>query len=181
VQKFIKAVEEAKLDQELRDSIKAMGEPDTMTAHALAKSAAEKMAKLIGQCNGLPQNGKQCLTARFKPKISNALGNTMEQIMAAMGMGSGQGGRDGYSLFNDDVALYGPNVELAGEQAGGRSDSAASAGQRSQRVGSDAKDPGLKTVEATGRVRLQPDAKFPLRYRELVGEYFKAIAETQDK
>ncbi len=29
-----------------------------------------------------------------------------------------------------------------------------------------------------GRVRLQPDAKFPLKYRDLVGEYFKSIAET---
>ncbi|HXR08409.1 MAG TPA: hypothetical protein VN765_13815 [Candidatus Acidoferrum sp.] len=30
-----------------------------------------------------------------------------------------------------------------------------------------------------GRVRLQPDAKFPLRYRDLVGEYFRAVAESQ--
>ena len=32
-----------------------------------------------------------------------------------------------------------------------------------------------------GSVRLQPDAKFPLRYRDLVGEYFRAIAESQDQ
>jgi len=25
---------------------------------------------------------------------------------------------------------------------------------------------------------LQPDAKFPLRYRDLVGEYFRVMAET---
>jgi hypothetical protein len=27
-------------------------------------------------------------------------------------------------------------------------------------------------------VKLQPDAKFPLRYRELVGEYFRVMAES---
>ena len=32
--------------------------------------------------------------------------------------------------------------------------------------------------ETPGRVRLQPDAKFPLQYRELVGEYFRVMAES---
>jgi hypothetical protein len=45
------------------------------------------------------------------------------------------------------------------------------------RVTGDARDPAFAPSEGPGRVRLQPDAKFPLRYRELVGEYFRAIAE----
>jgi hypothetical protein len=78
------------------------------------------------------------------------------------------------------VALYGPNVELAGEQAGGRRDGNQGTGRSRQiaRVGGTAEDPSLPKGEGPGRVRLQPDAKFPLRYRELVGEYFRAIAET---
>ena len=36
-------------------------------------------------------------------------------------------------------------------------------------------------LEAAGRVRLQPDAKFPLRYRDMVGEYFRAIAESEEE
>jgi hypothetical protein len=40
-------------------------------------------------------------------------------------------------------------------------------------------NPGLAQPEAPGRVRLLPDAKFPLRYRDLVGEYFRAVAESQ--
>jgi hypothetical protein len=39
-------------------------------------------------------------------------------------------------------------------------------------------DSELPPGEPSGRVRLQPDAKFPLRYRELVGEYFRVMAET---
>jgi hypothetical protein len=28
-------------------------------------------------------------------------------------------------------------------------------------------------------VRLQPDARFPLHYRDLVGEYFRVIGESE--
>jgi hypothetical protein len=129
----------------------------------------------------MPNQGKKCLTARFRPKLKKqGLGSTVEQIMAAMNSGNGQGGRDGSGLFNDDVSLYGPNVELAGEQAGGRRDDGSSGegGRQVARVAGDARDPSLPQPDAPGRVRLQPDTKFPLRYRELVGEYFRIIAES---
>ena len=101
------------------------------------------------------------------------------QILAALGVGQGQGGRDGYGLFNEDVAVYGPNVQLAGEQAGGRGETRADAARHDQQVAGDARDAGLAQPEGPGRVRLLPDAKFPLRYRDLVGEYFRAVAESQ--
>jgi hypothetical protein len=117
---------------------------------------------------------------RFKPSVSQALGNTLEQILAAMGAGgNGQGSQGGYALFNDDVALYGPNIELSGEQAGGRGETGRVASRRAERVPGEAHDPALQQAAIAGRVRLQPDAKFPLRYRELVGEYFRAIAESE--
>ena len=117
----------------------------------------------------------------FKPSVQQAMGNTLEQILAAMGAkpGNGQGGQDGYALFNDDVALYGPNVELAGEQGGGRRERGQAAARRAERVPGEARDPALKQAATPGRVRLQPDAKFPLRYRDLVGEYFRVIGESE--
>jgi len=129
----------------------------------------------------MPNKGKQCLTARFRPKLSKpGLGESLQQILAALTSGSGQGGRDGYGMFNEDLALYGPNAELAGEQAGGQRENEGGRGRGQQiaRVGGDVRDPALGPPGAPGRVRLQPDAKFPLRYREVVGEYFRAIAET---
>jgi hypothetical protein len=181
VNDFLKAIAEAKIEQDLRDAVKALAEPDTMTGQAFAQQASEKMARLIGKCSGMPKKGQQCLTAHFAPKLTQpGLGESVQQILSAMNSGNGQGGRDGYSLFNDDVALYGPNVELAGEQAGGRRDDEIGQGRGRQmaRVTGDSRDPALAPPEAPGRVRLQPDAKFPLRYRELVGEYFRSIAET---
>jgi hypothetical protein len=76
--------------------------------------------------------------------------------------------------------MYGSNAQLpAGEHASGRGDNMAINNPRTQQMAGDAQDSGLKQTETPGRVRLQPDAKFPLRYRELVGEYFRSVAESQ--
>jgi hypothetical protein len=138
------------------------------------------MDKLIGRCQQTAGKGMECLVARFQPKLmQEGLGQALAQILAAMGVG--EHGRDGYGMFNEDVALYGPNVQLNGQQAAGRGETGGGQGRSRETVGSDANDPGLPPANAAGRVRLQPDAKFPLRYRDLVGEYFRAIAESTEE
>ncbi len=179
VNQFLQAVADAKIEEDLGNAAKTLDEPDTMTGQALAQRAAEAMDKLIGRCNGFPGQGQQCLTAHFQPKLTKpGLGNTLQQILAALNVGNGQGGRDGYGLFNEDVALYGPNVELAGEQAGGKGDANGSGGQQLETLTGGTPEGGLPQNETPGLVRLQPDAKFPLQYRELVGEYFRVMAES---
>ncbi|HEU0009326.1 MAG TPA: hypothetical protein VFT34_05890 [Verrucomicrobiae bacterium] len=181
VEEFLKAVAEQKIDQDMADALKNLNERDPGSAHALAQLAAEKMDKLISKCNGLPKQGKQCTSARFQPKLSKASGS-LGQILAAMGANGGGEGGEGYGLYGEDVGLYGPDMELAGEQSGGRRDREGSEGSgRSRTVAStagDSADPALPPPGTPGRVRLQPDAKFPLKYRDLVGEYFRSIAET---
>jgi hypothetical protein len=68
---------------------------------------------------------------------------------------------------------------VAGEQAGGEGEKGRSNSRTSPPLVGDARDAGLPPPEAPGRVRLQPEARFPLRYRELVGEYFRVIAESE--
>jgi hypothetical protein len=184
VQEFLQAAADAKIEPDLSDAAKALDEPDTMTGFVLAQKAAEKMDKLVGKCNGMPNQGQKCLTARFRPKLKKqGLGSTVGQILAAMNASRGQGGPDGFGLFNDEVGLYGPNLELAGEQGGGRQDDdgGRGPGQQVARVPGELRDPSVSQPDAPGRVRLQPDAKFPLRYRDLVGEYFRAIAESDQQ
>ena len=179
VNQFLQAVTDAKIEEDLNGAAKTLDEPDTVTGHALAQRAAESMDKLISRCNSTGENAQQCLTAHFAPKLSKpGLGNTLQQIMEAMNTGNRQGGRDGYGLFNEDVALYGPNMELAGEQAGGRGDTGGGHGKEPATVAGGLPDSELPPNEVQGRVRLQPDAKFPLRYRDLVGEYFRVMAES---
>lgn len=179
VEKFVQAVAEAKIEEDLKANSQNLSALDGKAGYTLAQQAAEKMDRLIGKCQGMPGDAKSCL--RFKPSVQQAMGNTLEQILAAMGAnpGNGQDGQDGYGLFNDDVALYGPNVELAGEQGGGRRERGDAAAWRAERVPGGASDPALKQVATPGRVRLQPDAKFPLRYRDLVGEYFRIMGESE--
>jgi hypothetical protein len=181
VEEFLKAVRDAKIEDDVSGSAKSLGDLDSMTGQALAQLAADKMAKLIAKCQGMPQQGQACL--RFKPQLQSSLGNSLQQILDAMGagQGQGQGGQDGYSMFNDDVALYGPNVELAGQQAGGRAERSGASGRAGERITGEFPDASGTAQTAPGRVRLQPDAKFPLRYREIVGDYFKAIAEDSDE
>jgi hypothetical protein len=134
---FLKAVGDAKIEEDLQDAAKTLEEPDTATGYVLARQAAEKMDKLVGRCNGMGDQAQQCLTAHFRPKLAQpGLGNTLQQILSALNVGNGEGGRDGYALFNEDVALYGPNVELAGEPAGG---AAAAGGGRRETVGYDSR------------------------------------------
>ena len=178
VNDFIDAVGEAKIEQDLTENASTLANLDGKSGHELALRAAEKMDKLISKCNGLPKEGKMCL--RFQPKVQQAMGNTLEQILGAMGAsGQGQEGQDGYALFNENAALYGPNSELAGEQAGGRKETSGGGSRRAERLAGNAREPSQKPPAEPGRVRLQPDAKFPLRYRDLVGEYFRVIAESE--
>jgi hypothetical protein len=150
----------------------------------MAERAAQKMDQLIKRCDGAGDHAGQALVLRFAPVlVKPGLGGTLGQILAALGVGpgqgQGQGGRDGYGLFNEDVGLYGPNIQLAGEPTEGAGDPRANSMRRDQQVAGDARDAGLAQPQGPGRVRLQPDAKFPLRYRDLVGEYFKSVAESQ--
>jgi len=181
VNNFLKAVSDAKIETLLNSAAKTLEQPDTMTGHALAQTAAEEMDKLVGRCNSLGNQAQQCSTAHFAPKLSKpGLGETLQQIMAALNSVNGQGGRDGYALFNEDMALYGPNVELAGEQAGDRGDTGGSGGRPADILAGNSPDTEPPPNDALGRVKLQPDAKFPLRYRDLVGEYFRVMAESQN-
>jgi hypothetical protein len=184
VNDFIQAVAGAKIEEDLNEGARALAALDAKTGFTLAQRAAEKMDRLIAKCcAGLGQQAHECL--HFEPTVMQGLGNTLDQILAAMGanrgsgQGAGQGGSNGYSLFNDEIALYGANVQLAGDQGGGRRENAPAGSRRAERVPGDAREPGLGQAAPPARVRLQPDAKFPLRYRELVGEYFRVIAETQ--
>jgi hypothetical protein len=180
VNDFLHAAGDLKIAETVAAASLRLDVPDARAGYALAAAAATQMDKLIARCNGMGPTGNQALAARFAPSLKRpGLGNTLGQILAALGAGQGQGGKDGYGLFNEDVALYGPNVQLTGEQAGGRGESGADTGRRAQQMAGGAPDPGLSPLAAPGRVRLLPDAKFPLRYRDLVGEYFRAVAESQ--
>lgn len=179
VNAFLKAVADAKIEPLLGDACRALSEPDLPSAQALARLAADEMDRLIGKSQGLPGQAQQCL--RFKPSLQQAMGNTLAQILAALGSGSGGDGQNGYAWFNNNVGLYGPNMELAGRQGGSRREAGRSGAAGQARLSGGSDEPGVAPAGSAVRVRLQPDARFPLRYRDLVGDYFRAIAESEEQ
>jgi hypothetical protein len=187
VSKFLQAAADSKIEDLLAECVRLLSALDGKSGSAQAQEAADRMDRLIARCSasGLLGDARQCLS--FWPKLSESLGGTLEQILQAMGVnpdgkggkGNGQSGQDGYSLFDNDVALYGPSMDLAGQQAGGQGDTGQSISRNPERVRGSAPEAGRPPGVTPGRVRPQPDARFPLRYRDVVGGYFKAIAESQ--
>jgi hypothetical protein len=181
VDDFLTAIADAKIPDDLAGATRALDLPDLTAGATLAAQAAAKMDQLIAKSDASGA-GNQALGLRFGPVlVKPGLGNTLGQILAALGAGSGGGGgQNGSGLFNEDVAMYGASgMQPPGEPTEGHGDNAANLNPRTQQMAGDAQDAALTPQETPGRVRLQPDAKFPLRYRDLVGEYFRAVAESQ--
>ena len=185
---FLVAVRAAGIADDLAAAAGGFADLDGKRACPKAESALEKMEKLVKKCSPAGMGAPDFRTV-FQPTLADAMSSSVDQILAAMGMGaaggSGSGGSDGYSMFADDVALYGPHAEMSGGagELGGVGSAAAGDGAGEARTdfrrdATDARDPGLDGTGARPRVRLERDARFPLRYRTLVGEYFRVIAET---
>ena len=91
-------------------------------------------------------------------------------------------GEDGYSLFSSAAAVYGPGPPLIGGRLFNTGDDDPNAsGPRFRSDAGQAVDLRAAKGHGSTRVKLQRDAKFPLRYRNLVGDYFKIIAESLEE
>jgi len=180
VGQFMGMVNNLAIQRDLDAAAELLAGLDGRAGYWRARQAAEKMEQLVKKCEamGFVAIGNECLV--FQPTLQSSLGNTLAQVLAAM-RGSGGSGGAGYGLYGDDVGLYGPEVQLTGSQ-GGRTDRPASEAKAegAEAAGADATDARVPQAKGPIRIRLQRDAKFPLRYRDLVGEYFRAVAESQE-
>ena len=185
VNRFLALVEEAGIEKDLEGAVDEFAALDGPEAYRMALQAAEKMDALIARSEADPKQRQgvagQCL--RFQPTLARKMGQSLQQILSAMkSRGSGGSGGSGYGLFGDNVGLYGPNVHLARRGGGSGNRSEKSAGGRGGGPvhGEPSEDQHLPKTDQSIRVRLQHEARFPLKYRDLVGEYFRAVAESQD-
>ena len=174
---FAQAVRNLQIPEELTSSNDAFAASDGPNAYNHALTAHELMDSLIGRCQSMQGEGQPCLN--FVPSISQSLGNSLDQIMAALNSGNGSGSANGYGLFGEGVSLYGPGIDLPEPpESGGRADAlAANQTGSAEAAVSSASDPVLPTDTRPSRVSIQEDVPFPLTYRDLVGEYFRVVAE----
>lgn len=182
---FVQAVQDAEIQKELNAAAEKFSAHNGFAGHVAAKSAAEKMEALVAKCDAMSGEGlgaaANCL--KFQPSLCALSNSALAQILASLKSGGGASEGAGYGLMGNNLGLYGPDVHLAGTQGGGGGERAQSEQSGAAEHGlsaTNADDPILSPAVGSAKVRLQRNAKFPLRYRQLVGDYFKAISEAQE-
>jgi len=183
--RFVKAVRDSGAEAAMADAESALTEFAGTRGHAKAHQAAEILARFIGQCEGVGGQAGACLV--FQPGLARGLGNTVAQLLAEMGMGSGSGGAGGGTSGGGYSARRGPGVGLYGSMptlgggdmaGGGFSDQNADQGARGNATASPGGDPRtVADVQAASEAGGTSQLVVPPRYRQRVGQYFQRVAD----
>jgi len=173
VSRFLQAVAGAGIEDDLANAANALDEPDPMTAKPW-RNAGGGNGQACRRCNGFPGQAQQCLTGAVSTKTVQT---RRGKFPAA---NPGRPGRRAPARADATVTDCSMRMSRFTGQMSNSPGEQRAAGRRRPERGlagptacGEAPEAGLSPAEMPGRVRLQPDAKFPLRYRELVGEYFR--------
>ena len=174
---FLKRIADADIQTDLNTATEKFSLLDGPGAYTPAQDAAYKMIALLEKLDAEDLDGAGELALRFQPGVGDAMARTLAEVLAALRGGMGVGG-GGFGLLGNDVGLYGPDMELAGEPLEGQGEPQGSSSAPSH--DKSVAGPPDKDLPQPGpaAVRLERNARFPLRYRNLVGEYFRIIAES---
>jgi hypothetical protein len=158
-----------------------------------AKSAADILESFLSKCQGMGQGACKACEMAFNPSAgAPGLGNSIEQMLAMMGMkpgmsqGSGQGmgfgfgAGGGYAMRSpgpNNVGLYGSLPIPQQRNSRGRGDRktqgfATNSSASPQQAGNAAAE-----ARAEGQAAGQAASGVPPQYRSQVAEYFRQLAE----
>ncbi len=170
-------------------AIEAMSEAEAGLAefsgtrgHEAATRAADILEQFINQSSGVSGKGRACLA--FQPQLGSSLGNTVDQLLAELGLSPGDGpagGSGGGSSARrstlSNVGLYG-RVPGRGDVAhSGSGRGPAGVGQRGGGAANSGDAPNLVDVPQNSRASGSSGASIPAAYRRRVGAYFQRLAE----
>jgi hypothetical protein len=162
----------------------ALAEFSGTKGHEKAVDAARILDEFVKKCEGIGEAGSACLS--FQPTLSQCLGDTIAQMLADAGLGSGQQGGFGQGQGNGYSSRRGSrNVGIYGGMPGRTPQAGGSGGQGKEgQTGSgqfgsrnQANDPGLVEANSAGGASGAAQGAAPLRYRQRVGEYIQRINE----
>jgi hypothetical protein len=166
----------------MRAAENALAEFAGTRGHGNAKEAADILEQFLKRCQGAGGMEAECLGALvFQPMLCNGLGDTVAQLLAAMGLGSGSGygGAGGYGNYG----LYGQMPGLGGVGRGAwghRQNGLAGHGpwQGGGAAGGENPDASSPSdAPAAGAATAGSDALVPVRYRRQVGQYFERLSK----
>lgn len=178
---FVEALRDSGANEAMFDAQTGLSEFSGTRGHEGALKAADILEKFISQCKGMGKSAGQCLN--FNPALSACLGNSVAQMLAGAGMGTGFGGigaGGGYSASRStlqNVGLYGPLPALG--QSGLRGDASDGAALFGSGLGYGADESQSQEVDAAAALRATgtSQTQIPVRYRRRVGHYFQRIAD----
>jgi hypothetical protein len=180
--RFADAVRASEAAAEMNQAETALAEFAGTRSGANSKNAADILEKFIGRCSGMGDQASACL--KFQPKLASGLGNSIQQLLDSMSMGSGMGGigaGGGYSAQRttlSNVGLYG-NIPTRGQWAANSSGGQANRGISSDGRGGPDDNSDPSAVGSAGKTKTtgESDAAVPAQYRRRVGEYFQRVAD----
>jgi len=145
---------------------------------AAARRAAGNMAQLIQMSKAARGQGRECLS--FTPALSRGLGNTLDQVIAAMN-GSGGFGTSGhgYSIISEQALVYGPRDEIIPAAAAAAKPFSKGARRPAAVMSDNAGRMAENTIGAPNDSQSPEDLWIPPRYRRLADAYFRKIAENK--
>jgi hypothetical protein len=185
--KFVQDVRGSGADEALEASESALSDFAGSRAYEKAKEAADILNQFVARCQGDGDMCKECNGAlKFQPKLSQCMGNSLQQMLAAMGLGAsaGAGNMPGSGAGSGMMGLYGEMPGMAGGSGSGDfGDPHAGAQGSGKEVGEspsgggnpDAGVPG--EADEDGTAAAASEAGVPLRYRKAVRQYFQRLSE----
>lgn len=190
-QKFVRDVESSGATEAMVEAEQALVEFSGSRAYEKARQAAEILKSFIAVCQsegGVGNQGRRCLG--FQPRLAQGLGNSVDQLLEAMGLGAGRGGvgggtggQGGYSAVRgpgQNIGLYGSMPGITPGAAAGQTGQAAFGDDGRSGSGGLFSNPNVDTwVDTLGEDGAggSGEGAVPVRYRRRVSKYFQRLAE----
>jgi hypothetical protein len=195
-QEFVQGVRASDADARMLSAQENLLNNEFDSAHQDADAAAEILESFLSNCNGMGQQACKNCEAAFNPGAGGAsLGNSIDQILAMMGMkpgasgtrpggqpglGYGWGAGGGYSQRQpgpNNLGMYGsmPTPQRSSSQGRGAN---VSGGFASEGPGESANgQPNASGDRPADAGSGQSQQTVPGKYRDKVSEYFRQLAE----
>jgi hypothetical protein len=179
-QKFVKDVRASGAAELHSDSEAALADFAGTRAFEKATAAAEVLKRFVKRCEGEGDMSQECQGALvFQPRLCNGLGNTIAQLLAAMGFGQkmgGMGGRGMLGLYGDAAGMSGRGSGEFGEPHDGSNATGNEPGGLDTANGNPDQLSGGE-ADTNGTAAAASEAGVPLRYRRAVRQYFQRLSE----
>lgn len=192
---FVDAVRDSDAQSEMSSAQKNLLDDHFQSAQQNAQSAAEILESFLSKCEGMVGQACENCKAAFRPSAGGPkLGNSIQQMLAMMGMkpgksgmkpggspgmGMGFGAGGGYAQRSpgpENVGMYGSLPMAETTPSRGQGDRQSQGFQTSRAIDATADGAGDGSTHHTGDATGQGMNLVPANYRSRVDEYFRNLS-----